>query len=151
VIALGLLAARQGDIICPNYVLCERALAVTERNLYTAHEFAQMIPLYNVAAYDQIQASNAWVRHYLPNATGLPCLTNKILATKPAGLADMQRPHDTRLKKTAEAAFRTRTGARLEEWEMKRKLRKYRHELELQRPHGAHTRILHTAPAIHWG
>ncbi len=131
VIALGLLAARQGDIICPNYFLSERALAVTERNLYTAHEFAQMIPLYNVAAYEQIQTSNAWVRHYLPNATGLPCLTNKILATKPTGLADMQRPQDTRLKKTAEAAFRTRTGARLEEWEMKRKLRKYRHELEL--------------------
>ena len=131
VIALGMWANRQGDIVCPNYFLSERALAVTERNLYTAHEFAQMIPLYNLDAYKQIQASNAWVQHYLPNATGLPCLTNKILASKPAGLSHMDRPQDNLIKKMAEAAFRSRPGARLEAWEMGRKLRKYRRELEL--------------------
>jgi hypothetical protein len=131
VIALGLLATRQGDIICPNYFLSERALAMTERNLYTAHEIAQMIPLYNVDAYEQIQRSNSWVRHYLPNAMGLPCLTNTIFASRPAVLSHMEHPRDNLVKKTAEAALRTRTGARLEEWEMGRKLRKYRRELEL--------------------
>lgn len=130
VIALGLWATRQGDVICPNYFLSEHALAVTERNLYTAHEFAQMIPLYNVDAYQQVRASNTWVQHYLPNANGLPCLTNKLHASKPAGISDMQHPQAPPLKRVAEAAFRTRSGAKLEAWEMGRKLRKYRHELE---------------------
>jgi hypothetical protein len=128
VIALGLLVARRHDVICPNYFLSENALVFKERNLYTAREFAQMIPLFGLDTHDRIQACNPWVQQYLPNARGLPCLTNKVLASKPANFSF--REHRTMVKKAAEVTFRTRPGTWLEQWEMRRKLRKFSRQWE---------------------
>src|SRR5690606_114120 len=38
-------AAQRGVIVCPNYLLSERALELDDRKLYSAHEVAQMVPI----------------------------------------------------------------------------------------------------------
>src|SRR5262249_31219928 len=45
IVGLVRLAGLRGTELCPNYFLSERALVLTERNLFTAHEVAQMVPL----------------------------------------------------------------------------------------------------------
>lgn len=112
VIALVRLAARQGDVICPNYFVSERALVVKEHNLYTAHEMAQMVPLTGYALYQRMRELNSWVEEWLPNAGGLP---------RPIPL---DVAHTARWRPLAEAFLRTPLGGWLERSEMQRKLKK---------------------------
>ena len=112
VIGLVHAAARRGDIICPNYFVSTRALVVTDRNLYTAHEMAQMMPVAGMALYQQMRDLNPWVERFLPNACGAPR----------AALVSPTRPHP--VWALAEAVLRTPSGAWLERWEMDRKVMK---------------------------
>jgi hypothetical protein len=64
VIAVVKLARRRGDVICPNYFLSERVLELAERNLFTAHEFAQMVPLAGQPVYHHMRALNRWVEDF---------------------------------------------------------------------------------------
>jgi hypothetical protein len=108
-------AARSGEVICPNYIISENALEFSARNLYTAHELAQMIPLFGMPVYWKIRQANSWLLDYLPNAIGLPRdeFPNLELA-KPA----FYRP-------SIEKALSFRWVDRLEAWEMQRKQRKF--------------------------
>src|SRR5512142_725449 len=45
-VALVRIARLFGDHLCPNLLLSTNALALSDQNLYTAHEIIQMIPLY---------------------------------------------------------------------------------------------------------
>lgn len=54
--------------LCPNYLLTLDALDRFDRSLFTAHELAQMIPLYGSAVYDDLLGQNDWARSFLPNA-----------------------------------------------------------------------------------
>lgn len=112
VIALVRLAARRGDVICPNYLLSLRALVVGDRNIYTAREMTQMVPLAGLEVYEEMRRLNGWVDEFLPNAGGLP---------RKAPPEPGPRPW---LSRSAEALLRTPVGGRLERWEMGRKLRK---------------------------
>lgn len=67
-IALVKVGKRRGVILCPNYVLAEDALAQTQRDLFIAHEIAQMVPLYGRPLYLHMRASNSWAEAHLPNA-----------------------------------------------------------------------------------
>jgi hypothetical protein len=106
------LAARRGVTLCPNYFLSERALVLEERNLFTAHEVAQMVPLMGLATYEQLRQLNPWCEAFLPNAGGPP---RRIGPSKPRG---------RRTRAIAEAALRSRLGGPLEHWEMARKVKK---------------------------
>lgn len=106
------LAATRGDILCPNYLLSERALALPERDLYTAHEIAQMVPLAGFDTYVQFRRANGWVYDILPNAVS----SARDLRAKPRA-----RP----VRALAESALRTPAGALLERWEAGRKRRKF--------------------------
>jgi len=113
VIVLVKIAARQGDILCPNYLLTERALVFHERNLFTAHEVTQMVPLAGLETYRRLRQLNAWTAHFLPNAHDPPRHVNPIpLPRQP-------------VRTLTEAALRTPIGDRLEQWEMKRKMLKF--------------------------
>ncbi len=111
-IAVVRMAARRGDPLCPNYFLSERALVFDERNLFTAHEVVQMVPVAGHETYQAIRRLNGWTAEYLPNAEGPPRVMNGHASRKRAATS------------VTEAALRMGVGARLEAWEMRRKVRK---------------------------
>jgi rhamnosyl/mannosyltransferase len=57
---------RGGVEICPNYLLAADTLGVAERNLYSAHEAVQVVPLCGREAYEAFRRANAWVSDFLP-------------------------------------------------------------------------------------
>jgi len=109
IVGLVRIAALKGTELCPNYFLSEQALVLNERNLFTAHEVAQMVPLTGLATYQRLRALNRWTDSYLPNAGGPP---RRITAVEP------------RQRRIVEYALRSRLCAPLERWEMHRKIRK---------------------------
>lgn len=108
------LAAWRGVTLCPNYLISQDDLAFSDRNLYSAHEFIQMVPLSGMEIYRQMLALNTWVRDYLPNSNSLPSAFQ---------LAENREPGRF-LKALLEALLLTPPGAWLENWEMRRKVRK---------------------------
>ena len=82
IMVIGRFASARGVTLCPNFLLAETALALSERDYYTARELLQMQPIYGHEVYNRMLAANAWWRDYLPNAS-LP-VYNK--ATKSAFL-----------------------------------------------------------------
>lgn len=104
------LAARRGVTLCPNYLISERVLELEERNLFTAHEVAQMVPVVGLPLYERFRKLNTWTDEYLPNAHGSPRRIS--LTTRSKVPALLERP------------LRTRVVGPLERWEMRRKIQK---------------------------
>lgn len=105
-------AARRGDEVCPNYIVSEDALALTEHNLFQAHELAQMVPLYGFQVYERLRRENEWTRTFLPNADGPPFETPRC--------PDLRRP----LRGAPELILGAATGTWLEQKWMERLQRK---------------------------
>jgi hypothetical protein len=112
IVGLVRVAALQGTELCPNYFLSEEALVLNERNLFTAHEVAQMVPLTGMATYQRLRALNRWTNTYLPNAGGAP---RRVAPVEP-------RPR--RARRLLEGTLRSRLCGPIERWEMSRKIRK---------------------------
>src|SRR3954467_1047595 len=62
------LARLRGDDLCPNYIISEDTLDLDQRDFFTAHELAQMVPLYGLEIHARMIEHNAWARDYLPSA-----------------------------------------------------------------------------------
>ncbi|HVU10239.1 MAG TPA: hypothetical protein VHD90_03135 [Phototrophicaceae bacterium] len=124
-IVLVRLAELRGVVVCPNYVLAETALEQPKRDLFMAHEVAQMVPIYGLSLYRAMRACNPWVEDYLPNASDAFYVEQERL---PGSGWD-------RLKRVIEWALGGRIGAALEGWEYRRKLRRFAGELRA--PHSA--------------
>jgi hypothetical protein len=104
-----------GAGLCPNYVLAESALEQKRRDLFIAHDLAQMVPLVGLRVYQQMRAANAWASRYLPQAsTPLRSESERALP----GWA-------VRLQLWGEALLGGGLGDGLEHWEQARKLRKF--------------------------
>ncbi len=97
--------------LCPNYLLTRSAMSIDERNAFTAHELAQMVPIVGRAVYDDLLARNAWFLGFLPNAGR----RGQAVETRPVRTA-------VPLRRLAEACLRTGIGDRFERWEMTRKV-----------------------------
>jgi hypothetical protein len=119
------LAKLRGVIVCPNYVLAESALAQTRRDLYIAHEVAQMIPLFGQPVYHAMRDQNPWVARHLPNAHA------PFYAESAYHVSGAWKP----LKQFVEWVFGSRLGDALERWEYRRKLKRF--ALELSTPNHA--------------
>jgi len=98
-----------GVNLCPNYVLSLNALQLRERSLFTAHEQAQMQPVYGQEVYQKLVAANPWTKDFLPNA----------FEPENDGRPTVQVHR--RLKKIGERLFGGKLGDALERWEYKRK------------------------------
>jgi hypothetical protein len=97
-------AGMRGVTLCPNYFLSENALVLEERNLFTAHEVTQMVPIAGMASYEHLRNLNRWTAEHLPNASGPP---RRLAAAEPRG----QRARDV-----VEGVLRSRLGGRVEDW-----------------------------------
>ncbi|MBF6606351.1 MAG: hypothetical protein IVW53_12290 [Chloroflexi bacterium] len=107
-------AAGRDVTLCPNYFLARSAVALPERDRFTAHELAQMVPIAGAEAYRTLLDRNPWYREFLPNHPG------QVLTVD----ADRTRPIAPSIRRVAERAFRGRLGDGLERWEMARKIRR---------------------------
>jgi len=62
----------QKDMLCLNMWLDESDLVWRDRNLYSAHEIAQIVPLVNKGkTYDRLLMKNRWILNFWPNAVKL--------------------------------------------------------------------------------
>lgn len=109
VLAVVRLAALRGHRLCPNFLLSTAELELRERNLFTAHEIAQMVPVRATEWYVKFIDANRWAQDYLPTA-----------------LHDDRRPPraDNVLTRVATAVLASPLFAPLERWEMRRKIRR---------------------------
>jgi hypothetical protein len=112
IVGLVRVAALKGTELCPNYFLSERALVLEERNLFTAHEMTQMVPLAGMATYQQLRDLNRWSDAFLPNASAAPKRISPV------------EPGRKRTRNLLEHTLRSRVCSPLERWEMSRKVRK---------------------------
>ena len=113
VILMARMASRRGDLICPNYFLSERALVLSDRNLFTAHELAQMVPITGLPVYQRMRKLNNWVSDYLPNAG-----VSFWASTPPPPYLQFLRP-------AIENALSLTPFDWLERWEKERKVKKF--------------------------
>jgi len=113
VIGVVRLAGRRELELCPNYLVSENSLSLDDRDLFTAHELAQMVPLHGLDVYWTMRERNGWSARFLPNADGLP----RTVATSAASGAGLRR--------AAEAVLGGPVGRSLERWERTRKIRRF--------------------------
>ncbi|HLA99623.1 MAG TPA: hypothetical protein VJL34_14325 [Anaerolineales bacterium] len=120
--AFSLLLARvarlHGFSICPNFIISKNRMILQRRDIYTAHELTQMIPLSGFALYRELRQLNSWSNEFLPNSHGPP------LDTYPLSTALSPGRIPPLAQKTGERLLHTRLGEGLERWEMNRKIRK---------------------------
>jgi hypothetical protein len=103
-----------GVHLCPNYILAETKLEQSPRNLYIAHEIAQMVPLTGRRLYATLRLANRWTHAYLPQARG---------PLQPE--LDLTPARPRRLASLGERLLAGRLGGALEDWERARKQRKF--------------------------
>jgi len=113
IIALVRVARLRGDKLCPNFLVTENALELRERNLYAAHEIAQMLPLFGARVYARVRELNTWAEQFLPNANHANTRDEIRLSRIAAAL-----------KRVAEQMLAGLLGDALEQWEMTRKIAK---------------------------
>ena len=109
-------AARRGVILCPNYLLSERALTRFEHNLFTAHEIVQMVPVAGHDTYQRLCDLNRWAERFLPNAYG-----------RPRSISTTARPASSPFL-AVEPTLRSRAAGRIERWERERKIARFHRE-----------------------
>ncbi len=68
-IAMVKLAARRDVDLCPNYLLSEATLGITDQSSYAARELAQMVPIVSPERLVELRSQNRWMFDHLPNAT----------------------------------------------------------------------------------
>jgi hypothetical protein len=113
------MARLQGIGLCPNYVLAETALEQDRKDLFTAHELAQMVPIAGLPLYEAMRMTNAWSHTYLPNAAA-PYYRE--VDQTPRGIGHL-------LQWVGELVLGGPVGNMLERWEQRRKLRKFEAQL----------------------
>lgn len=68
----------EADRVCMNLWLTSNFLSITEKNVYTAHEIAQIVPLVNKnKTYELLLAQNKWITTYWPNAVKVALGANR--------------------------------------------------------------------------
>jgi hypothetical protein len=103
--------------ICPNYVISSDALDQFDRSFFSAHELAQMVPIYGLDVYERLIQSNCWAATYLPNAFGSEPGVRQCHRAKGMGLSSFR----SSLKRGAERALKGSLG---DLWEHRESMKK---------------------------
>jgi len=106
--------------ICPNYIISTRALALADRNLFTAYELARMTPIAGLSMHRRLRRANPWVQAYLPNAGEAPRLTDGAARFRPG----RRNAVAARLTRLARQMLGSPLGAPFERLEMTYRIRK---------------------------
>jgi hypothetical protein len=104
-----------GETLCPNLIVSERTLEWQARNLYSAREICQMVPISGGDVYTALRVANLWVNEFLPN-------TSMDSGDLPPRSPQEQAPA---LQRFLEFPLRGRLGNLLESWEMTRKIARF--------------------------
>lgn len=112
------LAARRGSVLCPNFLLSTDHLWLSERNLFTAHEVVQMVPLERNPWYRAFIEANGWVADFLPNA-----FADGTAEARPGSMRRMP-------PRLVAGLLSARFFDPVERWEMRRKVRRLSRRLE---------------------
>jgi len=102
-----------GHTLCPNLIVAETALEWSARDLYSARELCQMIPIAGLGVYKRLMKANEWAKDFLPN--GSHDFSRGKTATKVA----------TTFQSFLELPLRSKLGDKFESWEMNRKIAKF--------------------------
>ena len=108
------LARMQGYTLCPNLIISEKALEWPEKDLYSARELCQMIPITGFSTYRRLMQVNDWIETFLPNAYA------EIEKRLPA-----VRKQKGFFQALLEIVLLGNFGDRLEQWEMNRKIARF--------------------------
>ena len=108
-VALVRLGRPVGVRLCPNYLLSTRVLELDHRELFTAHELLQAVPIVGRATYHEMLDRNAWAARWLPNRF-------QRAMTSPEG-----PPNRSRVQRFGELMLGGSLGKHLEAWEGRRK------------------------------
>ncbi len=108
---VGRLTAASGYTLCPNLIVSEQVLEWRQRDLYSAREICQMVPITGADVYARLRRVNAWTATFLPNALDAPRMPES-WGGSPSSPS------------IGERALRGKLGDRLENWEMSRKVRR---------------------------
>lgn len=111
-VALVRLARRARVHLCPNYLLTTRALALDHRDLFTAHELLQAVPVFGADVYGRMLRLNTWAGLWLPHRYCL-ALTEPRPGTRRDGV-----------QAVGELLLGGNVGDRIEAWEGARKRRR---------------------------
>lgn len=111
---LGRVFAFRGNNLCPNLIVSEQYLEWKQRDIYSAHELCQMVPVYGREVYSRLRRVNSWTNIFLPNATNSP--------TSPL---DNVTSDLSLVQNIFEFPLRGLVGDRLEAWEMNRKINRF--------------------------
>lgn len=112
-VAFGRMMRPFGHVICVNLLVSENALAWERRDLYTARELYQMIPLAGSDVYQRLMAANRWAEEFLPNAF-----------MDSGGLPPYFQKRVSGFQYLLELPLRGKKGERLEEWTTKLQLKR---------------------------
>jgi hypothetical protein len=120
-------ARLSGITLCPNYVLALSVLEQNKRDIFIAHEVAQMVPFSGQGIYEKMRLANEWVADYLPNANGAFHVEQEQVSSGIWGIA----------KSALEWLLSGALGSRLEQWEYRRKQRRFAAEMAQKAHHAA--------------
>lgn len=113
-LALNRLARLQGFTLCPNLIISETALKWSRKDLYSARELCQMIPITGLDVYYKLMLANKWIEELLPNAY-VECI----------GSLHRIRQRASVFQSVLEFLLPGRLADRFEQWEMNRKIKRF--------------------------
>ena len=113
-LALNRLARWQGYTLCPNLIISEKALEWTQKDLYSARELCQMIPIVGFDVYSTLMQVNKWVEELLPNAY-----------VERIHIQPQVQQRAASFQRVLEFLLQGKLGNRIEQWEMERKITRF--------------------------
>ena len=109
----GRLIALFGNTLCPNLIISDQVLEWQHKDLYSARELCQMIPISGPKVYERLRQVNSWTNSFLPNASSAPDLSYQKISRV------------TQLQSYFEKPLRGAIGDLIESWEMNRKAKRF--------------------------